>query len=80
MFIAGDNDIHGKYDCRAWNMYGEAMATTEVSGKAAPANFKSQYMSKDETEYTLEWVVSEIFFETTRKIILDSFSKIVLDA
>merc|ERR1712170_162136 len=34
------------------------MATTEVSGKAAPANFKSEPMSKDEREYTLEWVVS----------------------
>ena len=34
------------------------MATTEVSGKAAPANFKSEYMSQEDREYVLEWVVS----------------------
>ena len=56
--FAGDQDIHGKYDCRAWNKYGEDMATTEVSGKAAPANFKSEYMSQEDREFVLEWVVS----------------------
>ena len=34
------------------------MATTEVSGKAAPANFKSSFMSDKEDEYMLEWVVT----------------------
>ena len=34
------------------------MATTEVSGKAAPANFKSNSMSEKEDEYILEWVVT----------------------
>jgi len=54
----GDVEIHGKYDCRAMNEFGEAMATTEVSGKAAPADFKSNPVSEKETEYTLEWVVA----------------------
>ena len=54
--VAGEREIHGKYDCRARNDYGEAMATTEVSGKAAPANFKSSKMSEEERSYTLEWV------------------------
>ena len=51
-------EIHGKYDCRAMNEFGEAMATTEVSGKAAPADFKSNPVSEKETEYTLEWMVA----------------------
>ena len=34
------------------------MATTEVSGKAAPANFKSNSMSDKEDEYMLEFVVT----------------------
>jgi len=54
----GDMEIHGKYDCRAMNEFGEAMATTEVSGKAAPADFKSNPVSEKETEYTLEWMVA----------------------
>ena len=37
----GNIDLHGKYQCRAKNQLGEAMALTEVSGKPAPANFKS---------------------------------------
>ena len=37
----GSVDLHGKYQCRAKNQLGEAMALTEVSGKPAPANFKS---------------------------------------
>ena len=37
----GNVDLHGKYQCRAKNQLGEAMALTEVSGKPAPANFKS---------------------------------------
>ena len=39
-------------------MFGEALATTEVSGKAAPANFKSPKMSPEEASYKLEWVVT----------------------
>ena len=56
--VPGENEIHGKYDCRARNDYGEALATTEVSGKAAPANFKSSKMGSEETFYLLEWVVT----------------------
>ena len=58
LFVPGENEIHGKYDCRARNDYGEALATTEVSGKAAPANFKSSKMGSEETSYLLEWVVT----------------------
>ena len=58
MTVPGENEIHGKYDCRARNDYGEALATTEVSGKAAPANFKSSKMGSEETFYSLEWVVT----------------------
>merc|ERR1719483_1994743 len=56
----GEVDTHGKYQCRALNMYGEDMALTEVSGKAAPANFKSApYVRGTEpTQYKLEWVVT----------------------
>jgi len=54
----GETDTHGKYQCRALNEFGEAMALTEVSGKAAPANFKSLPMSKSLTSYKLEWVVT----------------------
>lgn len=39
-------DLHGKYQCRAKNPLGEAMALTEVSGKPAPANFKSPKVGK----------------------------------
>ena len=56
--VAGERKIHGKYDCRARNDFGEALATTEVSGKAAPANFKSPKMSAEEEIYRLEWVVT----------------------
>ena len=54
----GETDTLGKYQCRALNEFGEAMALTEVSGKAAPANFKSLPMSKSLTSYKLEWVVT----------------------
>jgi len=54
----GETDTHGKYQCRAVNQYGEAMALTEVSGKAAPANFKSLPMGEALTTYDLEWVVT----------------------
>jgi hypothetical protein len=53
----GETDTHGKYQCRAVNQFGEAMALTEVSGKAAPANFKSLPMGEGLTTYNLEWVV-----------------------
>jgi len=54
----GETDTHGKYQCRAYNQFGEAMALTEVSGKAAPANFKSLPMGEGLTTYNLEWVVT----------------------
>eukprot|EP00092_Neocalanus_flemingeri_P012338 GFUD01013302.1.p1 GENE.GFUD01013302.1~~GFUD01013302.1.p1 ORF type:complete len:508 (+),score=79.40 GFUD01013302.1:150-1673(+) len=54
----GETDTHGKYQCRAVNQFGEAMALTEVSGKAAPANFKSLPMGKELSSYNLEWVVT----------------------
>jgi len=54
----GETDTHGKYQCRAVNQFGEAMALTEVSGKAAPANFKSLPMGKALTTYNIEWVVT----------------------
>ena len=54
----GETDTHGKYQCRAVNQFGEAMALTEVSGKAAPANFKSLPMGQGLTTYNLEWVVT----------------------
>jgi len=56
----GKRDTHGKYQCRAVNTFGEAMALTEVSGKAAPAAFKSAKMGskEDATSYSLEWVVT----------------------
>lgn len=56
----GETEIHGKYNCRAENDFGEAQATIEVSGKATPANFKSPRMGdkKQPTEYSLEWAVS----------------------
>lgn len=34
------------------------MALTEVSGNAAPANFKSPAVGRQLTAYTLEWVVT----------------------
>jgi len=54
----GETNTHGKYQCRAINQFGEAMALTEVSGKAAPANFKSLPMGEGLTTYNLEWVVT----------------------
>ena len=54
----GQSNTHGKYECRALNEFGEAMALTEVSGKAAPANFKSLPLGNSKTEYKLEWVVT----------------------
>jgi len=54
----GSVDLHGKYQCRAKNPLGEAMALTEVSGKPAPANFKSPKMGSELESYTLEWVVT----------------------
>jgi hypothetical protein len=54
----GQQDRHGKYQCRARNALGEAMALTEVSGNAAPANFKSPAVGRQLTAYTLEWVVT----------------------
>ena len=56
----GETEIHGKYNCRAENDFGEAQATIEVSGKATPAHFKSPWMGdkKQPTEYSLEWVVT----------------------
>ena len=58
--FSGKTEIHGKYDCRAENEFGEARATIEVSGKATPAQFKSKRMGdkKMPTEFSLEWVVS----------------------
>jgi len=54
----GKIDLHGKYQCRAKNQLGEAMALTEVSGKPAPANFKSPKVGDDLERYKLEWVVT----------------------
>lgn len=54
----GSVDLHGKYQCRAKNQLGEAMALTEVSGKPAPANFKSPKMGEELERYKLEWVVT----------------------
>jgi hypothetical protein len=54
----GKVDLHGKYQCRAKNQLGEDMALTEVSGKPAPANFKSPKVSDELERYTLEWVVT----------------------
>ena len=54
----GETDTHGKYQYWAVNQFGEAMALTEVSVKAAPANFKSLPMGQGLTTYNLEWVVT----------------------
>jgi hypothetical protein len=50
----GETDTHGKYQYRAVNQFGEA----KVSGKAAPANFKSLPMGQRLTTHNLEWVVT----------------------
>ena len=54
----GKLDTFGKYQCRATNSLGEDMALTEVSGKAAPAAFKSPAEGREQDRYTLEWVVT----------------------
>ena len=54
----GAMDSHGKYQCRASNSLGEAMALTEVSSRAAPADFKSSAVGSDQRSYQLEWVVT----------------------
>ena len=54
----GRVDSYGKYQCRAKNSLGEAMALTEVSGKPTPASFKSPSVGEEKERYMLEWVVT----------------------
>ena len=54
----GRVDSYGKYQCRAKNSLGEAMALTEVSGKPTPASFKSPSVGEEAERYVLEWVVT----------------------
>jgi len=46
---------YGNYTCRAKNIHGENFKNVEVSGKAAPANFKSEPQGQEANTFLLEW-------------------------
>jgi hypothetical protein len=50
----------GIYKCKATNEFGSDEKTTEVSGQADEANFKSEEFGRDETSFDLEWVTESI--------------------
>jgi len=46
----------GIYKCKATNKFGSDEKTTEVSGQAAPVNFKSDAFGTEDSVFYLEWV------------------------
>jgi len=61
IILTGINEpVHGVYKCKATNKFGSDEATTEVSGFAAPVNFKSEPISAQEKEHHMEWVAESI--------------------
>jgi len=46
---------YGSYSCHAGNKLGSAEAVLQISGKASPADFKSNPVGTEETSYLLEW-------------------------
>lgn len=58
----------GIYKCKATNKFGSDERTTEVSGQAAPANFKSDAFGTLDTEFHMEWVTESITPITTFKL------------
>lgn len=58
-------EAFGQYTCRAQNQYGESQKTTEVSGKAAPANMLSDPKGTEYNRFHLEWT-AESFSPITK--------------
>jgi len=55
-----EESIFGVYKCKATNEFGSDEATTEVSGKAAPVNFKSEPIGTSDNVHHMEWVAESI--------------------
>jgi len=61
IILTGINEpIYGVYKCKATNKFGSDEATTEVSGYAAPVNFKSEPVSTYDNIHHMEWVAESI--------------------
>jgi len=58
----------GTYSCRAENKLGMDEKSTQVSGRAAPPNFRSESLSSDEDKFVLEWVAESISNISTFKV------------
>jgi len=57
IILTGNNEpIYGVYKCKATNKFGSDEATTEVSGKATPVNFKSEPIGTMDDVHHMEWV------------------------
>ena len=52
----GNKHTHGKYMCRAVNALGESSKTTEVSGRAKPAEVTSALAGSEPDRYVLTWL------------------------
>jgi len=50
-----NKDSVGHYECKATNKLGEAVATADISGDAAPAVVHSNHVGEHQNKFTLKW-------------------------